>query len=294
MANTATSKRSLRQFTLSSHHLRRSVLLWLVFVVFIVLTLLPVYWIVLSSVTTRDALFRLPIRYWPKAPTLDNFRGLVDNIPYWRYLLNSMVFSILTAVVSVFLGFLAAYGFSRIRVPGSNIIFVGFLISTALPPISTLLPLFDLFRTFGLVDTRAGLIVLMSSMVVPFTVWILTTFIQQVPVAIEESAIVDGCPRWRIIFQIVAPAVMPALGPMVLVNFIIAWNELLIPLVFAVSKGTKTLTVGITELAIQSTAYSKPWELISAMGVTMIIPVVLLVLFFQRSLVRGLTQGSIK
>jgi len=269
-------------------------LLWIAFALFLIFTLLPVYWIVLSSITTPNALFRLPIDYWPDNPTLANYARLLDNIPYFTYLWSSLVFSVMSAVVSVFLGFLAAYGFARVRVPGSSIIFVGFLISTALPPISTLLPLFDLFRTFGLVDSRFGLVLLMSSMVVPFTVWILTTFIQQVPIAIEESAIVDGCPRWRIIFQIVAPVVMPALGPMLLINFIIAWNELLIPLVFAVSPQTKTLTVGITELAIQSTSYSKPWELISAMGVTMIIPVLFLVLFFQRTLVRGLTQGSIK
>ena len=267
---------------------------WLAFALFLVVALLPFYWIVLSSITPKEELFALPLDYWPASPTLANYRALFENIAFGSYFVNSMIFSVGSAVVSVLFGFLAAYAFARLEFPGSNVIFLAFLISTALPPISTLLPLFELFRAFRLVNTHAGLIVLMSSTVVPFTVWVLVTFIRQVPEALDEAAIIEGCSRFAVIFRIVMPVTTPALATMFLLNFIIAWNELLIPLVFAITAKTKTLSVGITELAVKSTSFSKPWELISAMGVTMIIPVVLLVIFFQGALVRGLTQGAVK
>lgn len=267
---------------------------WIAFALFVAITLLPFYWILLSAFTPRDQLFKLPIRYWPENPTLDNFAKLFDTIPFWRYFLNSAVMSLSSAFLSVLFSFTAAYAFSRIRFPGSGALLIFFLITTALPPVSTLLPLYDIFATLRLLNSLHGLIILVTSMIVPFTIWILVTFVNQVPKELDEAAIVDGASRLRVIFTIVAPICMPALATMFLINFVIAWNELLIPLVFATDASAKTLSVGITELAVQANSMSKPWELISAIGVAMIVPVLLLVLIFQRAIVSGLSQGAVK
>jgi multiple sugar transport system permease protein len=267
---------------------------WIAFAIFAVVTLLPFYWIILSAITPRDELFKLPINYWPEHPTLDNFAKLMEVIPFWRYFFNSAVMSLSSAFLSVLVSFLAAYAFSRFKLRGSGVLLLFFLVTTALPPVSTLLPLYDLFASTRLLNSLAGLILLVSSMIVPFTVWILVSFVNQVPKELDEAAIIDGCSRLMLIFRIVAPICMPALATMFLINFVTAWNELLIPLVFSSDASAKTLSVGITELAVQANAMAKPWELISAIGVAMIVPVMLLVFIFQRAIVSGLSQGAVK
>jgi ABC-type glycerol-3-phosphate transport system permease component len=260
---------------------------------FLFVVLLPFYWIVLSSLTPRSQIFTTPPRYWFGDVTLDNYRTLQQNIPLFRYLFNSFVFAFGSAAVSVAAAFLASYALARLRFRGANIVFATFVISIALPQIGTLVPLFELFKNLGLVNTRHGLIILMSSLITPFTVWTLVPFLRQVPFEIEEAAIVDGARLWQVLVQILIPIVRPALATLFIINFIISWNELLYPLVFA--QRDKTLSVGLVELAVQPTAGGgRPWDLLAALSVTMIVPVLALVLLFQRLIVAGLTRGALK
>ncbi len=139
------------------------------------------------------------------------------------------------------------------------------------------------------------MIMLMSSLIIPFTVWTMVSFIQQLPEEIEEAARIDGANLVQILWRVVMPVVKPAIATMIIINFIISWNELLYPLVFATSTATKTLSVGLVELAVDpAMGAGRPWDLMSALSVSMIIPVLLLVLFFQRLIVSGLTKGAIK
>ena len=172
---------------------------------------------------------------------------------------------------------------------------MAFIISIALPQIGTLVPMFEVFKTLGMVNKAYGLILLMSSLVIPFTVWILVSFIEQVPAEIEEAAIIDGAGVPQLLLKVVVPIIRPALATMVIINFIISWNELLYPLVFATNRFTKTLSVGLVEMQVDPAMGSgRPWELMSALSVTMIIPVLLLVLLFQRLIISGLTRGAVK
>jgi ABC-type glycerol-3-phosphate transport system permease component len=139
------------------------------------------------------------------------------------------------------------------------------------------------------------MIVLMSSLIIPFTVWTLVSFIQQLPEEIEEAARIDGANLAQVLWREVVPVVKPAIATMIIINFIISWNELLYPLVFATSAATKTLSVGLVELAVDPAMGSgRPWDLMSALSVSMIIPVLIIVLLFQRLIVSGLTKGAIK
>ena len=135
---------------------------------------------------------------------------------------------------------------------------------------------------------------MLSSTLTPFTVWVLVSFIRQVPYEIEEAAIIDGASLPQIFWRILLPVTAPGLVTMGLINFINAWNNLLYPLSFSVTPASKTLSVSITEVFAGYSPWGKPWELIMAVGVTMVIPMVILVFFSQKAIVRGLTGGAVK
>lgn len=269
--------------------------LYLLVLLFLFVTLLPFYWILISSVTPKYQMFSIPPRYWPTELTLENYVNMTRNIPFFRYFRNSLIFALGSSLISVALSFLASYALARIRFRGSNVVFMGFILSIALPQIGTLVPLFEVFKALNMVNRYHGLILLMSSLITPFTVWILVSFIQQIPAEIEEAAIMDGASLPQVLLKVVIPIVKPALATMIIINFIISWNELLYPLVFATNRFTKTLSVGLVEMQVDpAMGAGRPWDLMSALSVAMILPVLLLVVFFQRLIVAGLTRGAIK
>ena len=190
--------------------------------------------------------------------------------------------------------FLAAYAIARIDVPGRDALLWALVITTALPEIVTIIPLYQVLRDLHLLDSIVGLTLIMSSVLAPFTVWVLVAFIRQVPYEIEEAAIIDGARLPEIIWRIVLPMTAPALATMTVINFVNAWNNLLYPLAFSSSVKSKTLSVAITEIFAARSPYGRPWELISSLGITMMIPVIILAIVSQRAIVRGLTAGAFK
>ena len=281
------AKNNRRTFSLNS------VGVYVSFVLFTIVVLLPIYWMVRSSVARQSDLHKIPLDYAP-TPTLQNFRTLVDQVPFFEYTRNSINFAAQTTLLTLVVSFLAAYAFARISVRGSGILLWALVLSMALPDIGTIVPLYQILSRFHLLDSIYGLTLVMSSTLTPFTVWVLVSFIKQVPYEIEEAARIDGASLPVILWRIVLPVTTPGLVTMGLINFINAWNNLLYPLSFSVTPASKTLSVSITEVYAGYSPWGKPWELIMAVGVTMVIPVVVLILFSQKSIVRGLTGGAIK
>jgi ABC-type glycerol-3-phosphate transport system permease component len=271
----------------------RKIGIYLSFLVFALIVLLPIYWMVRSAFARTTDVIKLPLVYFPPI-TFENFQTLINQIPFFQYLGNSLIFAIGSTILTLLVSFLAAYAFARINIPGSGIILWILLISMALPEISTVVPLYRILATLGLLDSLQGLILVMSSVLAPFTVWVLISFIKQVPYEIEEAAIIDGASLPQIFVRILFPVTMPGLVTMGLINFINAWNNLLYPLSFSISPESKTLSVAITEVFVGHSPYGKPWVLIMAMGVVMTVPSVILVVLSQKSIVRGLTGGAIK
>jgi ABC-type glycerol-3-phosphate transport system permease component len=271
----------------------KSVAIYAGFVLFTLIVLLPVYWMVRSSLANVSDLIRLPLVYFPPL-TLNNYQTLISQVPFFQYVSNSLLFAISTMIVTLLVSFMAAYAFARLQFPGSSIILWILLLSMALPEVGTIVPLYRILNNLRLLDSVNGLTLVMSSTLTPFTVWVLISFIKQVPYEVEEAAIIDGANLPQIFWHILFPVTMPGLVTMGLINFINAWNHLLYPLSFTTSPSSKTLSVAITEVFAGFSPYGKPWELIMAVGVTMTIPVVILVLLSQRSIVRGLTGGAIK
>ncbi|HKZ02448.1 MAG TPA: carbohydrate ABC transporter permease [Pyrinomonadaceae bacterium] len=270
-----------------------TVTVYISFILFTLIVLVPVYWMVRSSLASAAVLNHTPLVYFP-TPTLRNFQTLMEQIPFFDYVRNSIVFAVTTTLATLVVSYLAAYAFARIQFPGSGVILWILVLSMALPEVGTIVPLYRLLSSLRLLDTIAGLTLVLSSTLTPFTVWVLVSFIQQVPYEIEEAAIIDGASLPQILWRILLPVTAPGLVTMGLINFINAWNNLLYPLSFSVSPSAKTLSVAITEIFAGYSPYGKPWELIMTLGVTMVIPVVILILFSQRAIVRGLTGGAIK
>ncbi|MBN1202478.1 MAG: carbohydrate ABC transporter permease [Anaerolineae bacterium] len=264
------------------------------FVLFVIFICFPFYYIVLSSFTPKNELFTIPPTYWPSRFTLENYDNMVQSVPFLKYLRNSLIFSVGSAVVSVTASAMAAYALARIRFPGSNVVYMLLIMSAALPQIAVLVPMFETFQQFKLINTHQGLILLMSSLVLPFTILILVSFIMQVPAEIEEAALIDGANIVQVLTRMVLPLILPAISTMTVINFIIGWNELLYPLVFAQRDNTKTLSVAMVELSSDASTYTRPWDMLSALSVFMVIPVLLLVLVAQRMIIAGLSRGAVK
>jgi trehalose/maltose transport system permease protein len=268
-------------------------LLYALVVLFALVVLIPFYWMLKSALSHQQDVFEVPPRYL-SPPTLENFGRLAEQVALGRYIINSLLFATATTLATLAACFLAAYAIARIAVPGRNVLLLALVISTALPEIVTIIPLYQVLRDLRLLDSLLGLTLIMSSVLAPFTVWVLVAFIRQVPYEIEEAAIVDGARLPEIIWRIVLPMTAPALATMAVINFVNAWNNLLYPLAFSSSLASKTLSVAITEIFQARSPYGRPWELISSLGITMMIPVVILAVLSQRAIVRGLVAGAFK
>lgn len=256
---------------------------------------IPVYWIVLSSFLPKNDVLSVPPTWFTLHPTIDSWQRTADQIPVWGYLKNSIIFATFSAAGSVLLSFLAAYVFSRVRFRGSGILMLVFLLSLALPQIATSIPLFRIFNDVGLTNTRLGLIILQASIMIPFTVWTLISFVEEVPRELEDAARIDGANLWQVLWLVVSPLMMPAFVTMFLVNFIVTWNELFYPLIFASSAKVRPLTVGLTQLTVVNSGTSaRPWDLMSTLSAFMIVPIIMLVAIGQRRIIAGLTAGAIK
>jgi len=270
-----------------------SVALYAGFGLFTLIVLIPIYWMARSSWSNASDLIKLPLIYFP-TPTLKNFQTLITQVPFFLYLRNSLFFGVSTTLATLLVSFLAAYAFARLQFPGSGFLLWALVLSMALPEVGAIVPLYRLLRDLHLLDKIAGLILVLSSTLTPFTVWVLVSFIKQVPYEIEEAAIIDGASLPQVMWHILIPVTLPGLVTMGLINFINAWNNLLYPLAFTTSPTAKTLSVAITEIFAGYSPYGKPWELIMTVGVAMTIPMVILVIFSQKAIVRGLTSGAIK
>ncbi len=272
---------------------RRSAGTYLSFALFTFIVLLPVYWMVRSAFALAPDLIKMPPIYFPD-PTLKNFQTLVNQIPFFQYIRNSLTFALGTTLATLVVSFLAAYAFARIEFPGSGVVLWILLLTMALPDVGTIVPLYQILKKLHLIDSIGGITLVLSSTLTPFTVWVLISFIKQIPYEIEEAAIIDGASLPQIFWHILIPVTTPGLVTMGLINFINAWNNLLYPLSFNTSPTAKTLSVAITEIYGGYSPYGKPWELIMTVGAVMTIPIVILIIFSQRAIVRGLVGGAIK
>ncbi len=252
----------------------------------------PIVWVVSTSIKTDVDIFSIPPILVPKAPTLSRYAELV-TYGLFSYLLNSVIVSISTALATIALGTLAAYSLARFRLPGKWNARVSFwILSTRMfPPIITVIPLFQLMRVLGLVNTRLGLVIAYAAFNMPFVVWMMRGFFVEVPRDLEEVAMVDGCSRMHAFLRISLPLVVPGIVATAIFTVILSWQEFLFALILTQTSVSATLPILVSS---QVTQYQILWGQMSAAGTITMAPVLVFAFLVQRYLVRGMSFGAVK
>lgn len=268
-------------------------LLYLAAAVVTVFSVFPFVYAISTSLKTGSALFSPKLL--PDVPTIQNYVSLFEDSsqPFGRHLLNSIGVSVTVVLLSIFLAVTAAYALGRVSFKGRGLLLATILSVSMFPQVAVLSGMFELIRAMGLYNRAGGLIVPYLIFTLPFTVWVLTTFMKQLPKELEEAAIMDGCGPARIIWRVFMPLLAPALASTGLLAFIAAWNEFLFALTFVIDNNERTVPVSIALLSGAS-KYDIPWGKIMAASVLVTLPLVGLVLVFQKKIVSGLTAGAIK
>ena len=262
---------------------------WALVAGIVLFSVFPFYYAILTSLETGSGIFT--VSYWPDALDLGNYASVMTQGEFPRNFLNSVGVAVAVVIVSLCLAVTAAYALSRVPFRGRGLLLLTVLSVSMFPQIAVLAGLFEMVRYFGLYNTLGSLILSYMIFTLPFTVWVLTTFMRDMPVELEEAAIVDGATPLQIVVKVFLPLLWPALVTTGLLAFIQAWNEFLFALTFVASNDTRTVPVAIALLS-GSSGKEVPWGEIMAASVIVTLPLVALVLIFQRRIVAGLTAGG--
>jgi multiple sugar transport system permease protein len=271
----------------------KRILLYIAVVLVLVFCLAPVLWQVLTSVKVNEDISAVPTVYFPTRFTLAHYAELFDRRPFLRYIFNSAFVSITSTFVALAIGAPAAYALARLRIWGKRTILAGILIVTLFPGILLFLGLLEVIQRLGLANNYLSLIIPYTAINLPLTILVLRSFFEQLPKDLEDAAKVDGYNTWQMLVKILLPMTVPALVTTGILTFIAAWNEFIFALTFMTQETMKTIPVGAAQLGGAS-VFEIPYGPIAAATVLGTLPLVLLVLFFQRKIVQGLTAGAVK
>ena len=279
-------------------------LLWALAALMAAWSLGPIVWIFISSISVRAELYSVPPHWIPHEPTLEPYRTVLFEGEGFRGaagqaaaeliragLFSSLIISTSTTLLVMALAPLLGYVFGRIEFPGRRALFYFVLALIALPGWPIIIGLFPMMSSLRLLDTRLGLVILLFTYRIPFEMWFMTGYFRAVPAEIEDAARVDGCTRLQALYRVTIHMVRPGIVAVSIISFLHSWNFFLVPLIMAYTLRSKPLTVTITEFVGQ---YYVHWDLMSAATVLAIVPPVVMVILFQRHIVRGLSAGAIR
>lgn len=270
-------------------------LLWGAVILTVLFSLGPPLWELLTSLKTNDAITADSVIYFPSPGqlTLQHYGQLFQRNQFYLYIFNSALVAIISTVLCLGIGSPAAYALARLRIPGEQIVLACVLVVTLFPYILLFLGLLELVQLTGLANNYLALIIPYTAINLPLTILVMRSFFQQLPKDLEDSAKVDGYNVFQMLWQIVLPMTLPALVTTGILTFIFAWNEFIFALTFITRETLKTIPVAAAQLGGTS-LFEVPYGPLAAATVVGTLPLVLLVLFFQRKIVQGLTAGSVK
>jgi multiple sugar transport system permease protein len=280
---------------------RRSVDWWrwsgrLFLVLVLGFTVMPMIWMIITSLKTGFAAMQYPPQWWPAEPTLENYTRLLDpsgriGQDFLHYFWNSLWVSTITTILAVVVAVPAAYAFSRFRFPGRNFLFFAVLLRNMFPAVVFLVPLFILMKALGLVNTHGSLILTYLTFGLPLAIWLLKGFYDNIPIQLEQAARIDGATRFQAFIFIVMPLSTPGIIATSIYSFIGAWNEYIYAYTFLTKQSQMTLPVGIQRFFSEN---ATDWPGLMAATFIMSVPVVVLFLVLQKYFVRALTEGAVK
>ena len=270
--------------------LRRSLELHLPLALILLFALAPYAWMVLTSVKPNEAIAAFPVQYMPAHPTQEHYGALLARTSFASHLGHSLLIALGAVALGLGVSVPAAYAFSRYRFRGRKATLVLFLVINMVSVVLLIIPLFVLMRSFGLLDTHLGIVLGHATFAIPFSVWMMTSYFNALPLELDEAALVDGASRLQTIRHVVMPLAMPGIVTTGIYIFVNSWNEYLFAMMLS-GPSVKSVTVALQSFIGEFTVQ---WGLLTAGGTLIAIPVTLLFLIIQRRLVSGLTAGGVK
>jgi len=265
--------------------------MWFAVAAIVIFCLLPFYWLVNISLKTGPDLSSSDI--FPPNPSLDNYTSIFENSAFTRALANSAIVSLVTTFLGIVVGAFAAYALARLKMNGKAILLGVVLSITTFPQIAIAAPLFRLWSDIGLYNTLIGLVIPYLTFALPLSIYILVSFFREIPRDLEEAALVDGATYFQAFRKVVVPLAAPGLATTAILTFIAAWNEFLLATTLTSSQAARTVPVAISQFT-GSSQFEVPLGTQSAASVVISVPLILLVLLFQKRIVAGLTAGAVK
>ena len=256
-----------------------------------IFVLVPVLWMVSTSLKTEPETFAIPPRWIPETVTLDSYRAMWVDYPFLYYFRSSIIVTLAAVAISVSISCLTGYGVTRFRFKGKES-FLGFVLLTQMfPSVMLLVPYYKVLNTYGLNNTLIGLGLVYISFTVPFCSWMMVGYFKTVPLELDEAAIIDGCSRWQAFTRITLPIVIPGVSSSAIYAFVTCWNEYMFANLLMADEKLKTVSVGIAEL---NGYYKIMWNDLMASSVVASIPLVIGFIFLQKYFIGGLTAGAVK
>jgi multiple sugar transport system permease protein len=251
----------------------------------------PLYWIVITSLKPQKDIFSFPLKYWPTNITFENYVNVFKISKFHVYIGNSLLVSIISAIIVIAIATLSAYVLARFKFRGHKQIMLAFFLTQMLPGFISLAPLYLLMSNMGLINTRISLVIMYTVGLIPFSTIILRGFFQRIPNSLEEAAMIDGCSRLTALMRVIIPVMLPGIASTFIFAFVQNWNELFLAVMFIDSDALKTLPVAMNSFILK---FDVDWASMSAGTVISIIPSIVLFAVAQRFIVQGLTQGAEK
>ena len=259
--------------------------LWLVITVF------PLYWIIVTSFKTPGAIFSYPLTYWPEVFSIENYVGLFEKAQFGTYIVNSLLISTVAAIFATVISMLSAYVLARFDFRTKGALLMAFLVTQMIPSFIALGPLYLMMVQLKLVDNKFGLILIYIAVCIPFSTVMLRGFFANVPDALEEAAMIDGCSRIGALFRVIVPVMKPGIVAAFIFNFVNCWNELFLSVTLMNSDSNMTIPTALNGFI---SSYNIDWGSMSAAAVLTIIPTMILFAFASKYIVQGLTAGAVK
>src|ERR687894_1937268 len=264
------------------------VLFYVFVVIFVFVSVFPLLWVFKMSIVTKTELFATPPTILPQNLSNAEWAQVLGDTTFQRALINSTIIAGVTTVICLFFGSIAAYAIARLRFSGKGIIMTLILAISFFPGVAIIAPLFIQFSAFGVIDTLASVIITDTVFALPLTIWLLVAFFKELPVDLEDAARVDGATTIQAFQKVIVPLAAPGVFTTAILTFIFAWNEFLFANTFLFDTSTQPVTVVIPNL---STVYTTDYGAQAAAAVVVTVPLVIMVLIFQRRIVSGLTAG---
>ena len=266
---------------------------WVILLAIMFYLLFPIYWVVLTAFKTNMESYLYPPTFIPKEPTLQRFINLFTNYPeFFVYYKNNIMVSALSTVTVCFVALFSGYALSRVRINWNKYVIAFLLFSQMFPVVSRLISLYGLLREWGMLNTISGLVLSITAGQLPFSITLMASFFDAVPKDLEEAAFIDGANRFKTMFKVVIPLVVPGLLAVGIYSFLVAWDDYLYASTLIQNDALRTLSTGVTLRYLGELSYD--WSLVNSISVVGTLPMVFVFFFFQKYMVKGLTAGAVK